>query len=124
MSIIMMKQKFLEKLLATEREKRNADYPLFSDFIKDWLKIKRQTVKESTFKSYENLLSRNILPRFGHYHVNEITRKDVQDFLFELTDEGKNRTAQKLKLLLSAIFDVICEDYGLKTPMAKIVLSH
>ena len=123
-SFDIMKQKFLEKLLATEREKRNADYPLFSDFIEDWLKIKKQTVKESTFKSYENLLSRNILPRFGHYHVNEITRKDIQDFLFELTDESKNRTAQKLKLLLSAIFDVICEDYGLKTPMAKIVLSH
>ena len=123
-SFDIMKQKFLEKLLATEREKRNADYPLFADFIKDWLKIKKQTVKESTYKSYENLLSRNILPRFGHCHVNEITRKDIQDFLFELTDEGKNRTAQKLKLLLSAIFDVICEDYGLKTPMAKIVLSH
>ncbi len=70
------------------------------------------------------MLSRNILPRFGAYHVNEITRKDIQDFLFELTDEGKNRTAQKLKLLLSAIFDVIVEDYGIKTPMAKIVLSH
>lgn len=64
------------------------------------------------------------MPKFGHYHVNEITRKDIQDFLFELTDEGKNRTAQKLKLLLSAIFDVIAEDYGIKTPMAKIVLSH
>ena len=59
---------------------------------------------------------------------NEVTqiilKKEIQDFLFELTDDGKNRTAQKLKLLLSAIFDVIVEDYGIKTPMAKIVLSH
>lgn len=102
-SFDMMKRKFLDKLLAAEKEKRNADFPLFANFIEDWLKIKKQTVKESTYKSYENLLSRNILPRFGHYHVNEITRKDIQDFLFELTDEGKNRTAQKLKLLLSAI---------------------
>ncbi|MGN1051821.1 MAG: tyrosine-type recombinase/integrase [Candidatus Scatosoma sp.] len=92
--------------------------------INDWLKIKKQTVKESTYKSYENLLSRNVLPRFGRYHVNEITRKEIQEFLFELTDVGKNRTAQKIKLLLSAIFDVICEDYGIKSPMAKIVLSH
>lgn len=57
------------------------------------------------------MLTKNILPKFGHYHVNELTRKDIQDFLFELTDDGKNRTAQKLKLLLSAIFDVIVEDY-------------
>ncbi len=64
------------------------------------------------------------MPKFGHYHVNEITRKDIQDFLFELTDNGKNRTAQKLKLLLSEIFDVIVEDYNIKTPMSKIALSH
>lgn len=123
-SFDIMRQKFLDKLLATEKAKQNAGYPLFADFINDWLKVKKQTVKETTYKSYVNLLSRNILPKFGHYHVNEITRKDIQDFLFELTDDGKNRTAQKLKLLLSAIFDVIVEDYGIKTPMAKIVLSH
>lgn len=119
-----MRQKFLDKLLASEYAQQNAGYPLFSDFINDWLKVKKQTVKESTYKSYVKLLSRNILPKFGHYHVNEITRKDIQDFLFELKDNGKNRTAQKLKLLLSAIFDVIVEDYGIKTPIAKIVLSH
>lgn len=123
-SFDIMKQKFLDKLLATQKAKQNAGYPIFADFVADWLKVKKQTVKESTYKSYVNLLSYNILPKFGHYHVNEITRKDIQDFLFELTDNGKNRTAQKLKLLLSAIFDVIVEDYGIKTPMTKIVLSH
>lgn len=123
-SFDIMKPKFLDKLLATQKAKQNAGYPLFADFISDWLKVKKQTVKETTYKSYVNLLTRNILPKFCHFHVNEITKKDIQDFLFELTDEGKNRTAQKLKLLLSAIFDVIAEDYGIKTPMAKIVLSH
>ena len=123
-SFDIMKQKFLDKLLATQKAKQNAGYPILADFVADWLKVKKQTVKESTYKSYVNLLSYNILPKFGHYHVNEITRKDIQDFLFELTDNGKNRTAQKLKLLLSAIFDVIVEDYGIKTPMTKIVLSH
>ena len=34
------------------------------------------------------------------------------------------RTAHKIKLILSAVFDVAHEDYGLKTPMTKIVLSH
>lgn len=123
-SFDIMRQKFLDKLLAAERAKQTAGYPLLNDFISDWLKVKKQTVKETTYKSYVNLLTHNILPKFGHYHVNEITRKDIQDFLFELTDDGKNRTAQKLKLLLSAIFDVIVEDYGIKTPMSKIVLSH
>ena len=70
------------------------------------------------------LISLYLLPRFGGLHVNEIARKDVQDFLFSLTDEGKNRTAQKLKVLMTAIFDVICEDCGLRSPMSKIVLPH
>ena len=32
-----MRQKFLDKLLAVERAKQNAGYPLLSDFINDWL---------------------------------------------------------------------------------------
>lgn len=119
-----MKRKFLEKLLAAERQKSNEGFPLFKDFIIDWLKIKKQTVKETTYSSYSHLITYNLLPRYGERYVNEITRKDIQDILFELTDAGKNRTAAKIKQLLSAIFDVICEDYGIKTPMAKIVLNH
>ncbi len=119
-----MKRKFIDKLCEVEREKRNHDYPLFSEFIAEWLKIKKQTVKESTYKSYCNILNAHILPRLGNYNLNEITRKDIQDFLFEISDQGKMRTAHKIKLILSAVFDVAHEDYGLKTPMTKIVLSH
>ena len=119
-----MKHKFLQKLAEREKALQNAGYPLFRDCIQDWLNVKKQTVKASTYKSYENLISLYLLPRFGGLHVNEIARKDVQNFLFSLTDEGKNRTAQKLKVLMTAIFDVICEDSGLRSPMSKIVLAH
>lgn len=119
-----MKRKFLDKLAECERALQTAGYPLFKDCVADWLKIKKQTVKLSTYDSYYNLISLYILPRFGEMHVNEITRKDVQDFLFELTDQGKNRTAQKLKVLMTAMFDVICEDCNMRSPMMKIVLAH
>ncbi len=123
-SFELMKQKFLLRLLEEEKKKRNASFPLFGDFVNDWLKIKKQTVKESTYKSYCNLLSCTVLPKFSDVHINEITRKDIQDFLFELTDQGKKRTAQKLKMILGAIFDVAAEDYNIKSPMIKIVLAH
>lgn len=119
-----MKRKFLNKLAECERALQTAGYPLFKDCVADWLKIKKQTVKLSTYNSYYNLISLYILPRFGEMHVNEITRKDVQNFLFELTDQGKNRTAQKLKVLMTAMFDVICEDCNIRSPMTKIVLAH
>ena len=119
-----MKRKFLDKFAEVERERLNHNYPLFKDFVAEWLKIKRRTVKETTYKSYCNLINYHVVPRFGKYHVNEITRKEIQEFLFELTDEGKMRTAQKIKVLMTAMFDVICDDYDIKSPMRKIVLSH
>ena len=119
-----MKRKFLDKFAEVERERLNHQYPVFKDFIDEWLKIKRRTVKESTYKSYYEIIYTHVVPRFGKLHVNEITRKVVQEFLFNLTDQGKMRTAQKLKVLMTAMFEVICDDYDIKSPMRKIVLSH
>ena len=50
-----MKRKFLDKFAEVERERLNHNYPLFKDFVAEWLKIKRRTVKESTYNSYSNL---------------------------------------------------------------------
>ncbi len=120
----LMKQKFLNKLLAVEKSRRNAQYPLFSTFTEDWLNVKMQTVKQSTYESYVQLVKTHLLPQFGNYHINEITRKDIQDFLFALINDGRNRTAQKLYTMLKAIFGIACEDYGIKSPMAKVTLPH
>lgn len=120
----IMKQKFLNKLLAAEKDKRNASFPLFSEFTEDWLNVKKQTVKQSTYDSYVLLVNAHLLPQFGHFHINEITRKDIQDFLFMLVNDGRNRTAQKLYTMLKAIFSVACEDFGIKSPMAKVTLPH
>lgn len=120
----IMKQKFLNKLLAAEKDKRNASFPLFSEFTEDWLNVKKQTVKQSTYDSYVLLVNAHLLPQFGCFHVNEITRKDIQDFLFMLVNDGRNRTAQKLYTMLKAIFAVACEDFGIKSPMAKVTLPH
>lgn len=120
----LMKQKFLDKLLAVEKGKRNAQYPLFRNFVEDWLGVKMQTVKQSTYESYVLLVNAHLISQFGNYHVNEITRKDIQDFLFSLVNDGRNRTAQKLCTMLKAIFGVACEDFGIKSPMAKVTLPH
>ena len=49
----------------------------------------------------------------------------MQDFVFELTDAGKNRTAHKTVQLMTAMFNVAMEDYpNLRSPMTKIVLTH
>jgi integrase len=119
----VMKQKFIAKLRQAIEEKKNIKYPRFDDFVAEWLRIKKQTVKASTYRCYVLISNAHLIPNFGKMRINEITRKAVQNYLFELVDAGKNRTAHKLKQLLSNMFIMIGDDYDLKNPVNKVVLS-
>ena len=55
----------------------------------------------------------NLKSVFGKYGIGEITRQMIQDYLFSIIDRGRHRTAEKLKLLLSCIFNLADEDYGI-----------
>ena len=123
--LMTAKNRFLKKLAETDKKILLKNYPLFKDYAAGWLKEKERTVKESTYKGYEQLVRVNLLPAFGEMTLKEITRKEVQELLFSYADQGKNRTAQKLKVMLTAMFDVIVDDYpALTNPMRKIVLNH
>ena len=124
-TILLVKEKFIERLKKIERERSLNEFPKFGEFLTDWLAVKKRTLKESTYKSYVGICEYNLMSRFGALPLNEVTRKMVQDFIFELTDAGKNRTAHKVVQLLTAIFNVAIEDYpNLRSPMTKIVLTH
>lgn len=119
----VMKSTLIEKIRQAEKVKESEKYPKLAEFVEDWLKLKKQTVKESTYESYHDVLNKHILPSFGHLRLNEINRKNIQDFLFDLVDAGKNRTAQKIKQIFSNMFQLIEEDYNLKNPVKKVVLA-
>lgn len=122
-SFDVMKKKFLDSLLEQTKHKPSKT-PYMKDFVQQWLAEKKPTIKESTYKSYEDLVQLDILPNFGEQHIDRITRKEIQEHLFELVEQGKNRTAQKVKQLLGAIFSLAVEDYEFKNPMTKIKLPH
>ena len=121
-----MKRKFIQKLLdyRTDRNGNKRLIPKFDDYLDEWLKIKKNTVKESTYKGYVSLLDVNVRERFGEKKIDEITRKDMQEYLLELHNSGKERTALKTKQLLSSIFDVIAEDFEIKSPISRVELPH
>lgn len=96
--------------------------PIFSDFAVSYLRLKEKTTKPSTFKEYKRLFEHDIIPEFGGRRVSDFDRTLLQDFLFEYVDEGKNRTAEKLRVLLKNCFDLIEADYKIESPMKKIVL--
>ena len=90
-----------------------------AEYLNEWLEIKRKTCKESTCKEYERLSSTNLLPVFGERPIADITRQELQGYLFRFIDEGKHRTAEKLYQSLCCIFDLACEDLHILSPMKK-----
>ncbi len=119
-----MKQKFIEKMIVAEKNKEQANYPTFGQFAVEWLAAKQRTIKPSTYQGYAQQINKNLIPQFGKTPLNLLARKEIQEYLFSFSDQGKNRTAQKLKILLTSMFDVIAEDYPkLVNPMRKIVLN-
>lgn len=95
---------------------------LFGDYGREWLKIKEQTTKPSTFKEYERSFRVDLEPMFGSKPLAEITRNDLQNYLFGIVGENKHRKAEKLALMLHCIFDMAAEDYNIPSPMKKVVL--
>ena len=122
----VMKKKFMDRLSGnSESQKRRTAHTVkFEEFAEEWLAVKKQTTKPSTFKEYERMYNASLKPVFGEYRLSDITRAMIQDFLFGYVKEGKNRTAEKLKLQLNCIFDVAAEDFELPSPMKKVVLPH
>lgn len=135
-----MKRKFIAKLAELEekgvlpvtlRQQPEPPQPevkgstaLFDNYVDQWLEIKKKTTKPSTYKEYERMCRFNLLGEFGGKKISEMTRPVIQSYLFSIVDEGKNRTAGKLMQILSCILDLACEDFGITSPMKKIVLPY
>ena len=118
-----LKAKFLNAVEKAIPHKKSVT-PLLKDYIKEWVAIKKTTVKESTMAGYMDIINKHILPVFGDKHLDEITRADVQNYLSDLVNKGKFRTAEKLKIQLKAILDVAVADYNFKSPMAMVELPN
>ena len=95
---------------------------LFGDYGREWLKVKEQTTKPSTFKEYERSFRVDLEPTFGNKPLADITRNNLQTYLFGIVGENKHRKAEKLALMLNCIFDMAAEDYDIPSPMKKVVL--
>ena len=126
-----MRRRFMDRLSACytlpaaleepAKEERTAKTVLFADYAREWLKIKEQTTKPSTFKEYERSFRVDLEPVFGGKPLADITRNDLQNYLFGIVGENKHRKAEKLALMLNCIFDMAAEDFS-SPPMKKVVL--
>lgn len=131
-----MRRRFMERLSAyyksmpaaqekTEQAPANDSkkLPYFCDYAEEWLKIKEQTTKPSTFKEYKRTFTADLAPAIGKKRLDEITRNFLQEYLLAVFKQTP-RKAQKLQLMLNCIFDMACEDFGINSPMKRVVLPY
>ena len=62
---------------------------LYKDWIYTWLLEKKNYIKESTYANYSNNIFNHIIPKLGNYYLNELNHKIIQDFLLELSKNGR-----------------------------------
>ncbi|UVV61641.1 hypothetical protein NXY01_14455 [Bacteroides fragilis] len=59
-----------------------------NDVYNEWLPVKRRQVKGSTLSCYQLIYLNILAPRFGNTDVENMGKKVVTAFLYELLDSG------------------------------------
>lgn len=68
-----------------------------SDYLRNWLELRKPRLAPTTFYSYADLLDRYLIPAFGNKELDEITPFDVELFLSGILAAGKSpQTAKRV----------------------------
>lgn len=62
---------------------------LYKDWIWEWLSIKKDYIKESTYANYSNIITNHIVPELGNYLLNKLNNKIIQNFLLDKSKNGR-----------------------------------
>lgn len=93
-----VKEKLNYARLNTEKQKDKTKLAVLCD---NWLTLKEQYIKESSFVKYKSILKRHIKPYFNEIPVNKIDEHTIEAFAKNLTVKGYS--AQTVKITLSVL---------------------
>ena len=109
--------------------KGNAQEPTFKEYADAWISTTAPaSCKESTVKSYEELLKLHVLPAFGNLKLKDINRGKIKEFFAAKTLEGYARSSViHMKALISNILNNALDNeiiatnasLGIKVPHTK-----
>ncbi len=54
---------------------------LYKEFLYFWLEMRKVFIKESTYANYRNLIQSQIIPSIGDYHIDELNKSILQNFI-------------------------------------------
>ncbi|EOS53212.1 hypothetical protein C809_00157 [Lachnospiraceae bacterium MD335] len=94
-------------ILYAQPAKDNSEDFLFENIALSWLGSIRPKIKKSTLVKYTNSLNSYIIPSFGNYPIQDISRTDVESFCSELLVSGGKKGNGLAPKTVSDIFSVI-----------------
>lgn len=62
---------------------------LYKELVDDWLKYKKNYIKESTYATYLNIVYNHLIPDLGNINLKDITHNMLQDYILTKLKTGK-----------------------------------
>lgn len=97
------------------------------ELIEEWqTSVKRQRLKATSYDRLECTITNQVLPHMSYLQITQITTRDVQLFINELTDKGYSYSTIKkaYNVVNSALRFAANRDYIRKNPCIDIVLPE
>jgi integrase len=100
--------------------------PTVADAAEEWLRHGEceRGIKASTLSEYRNVVDAHIVPRFGDWPVEAVTRRDVEAWQAELLTSGRisRRTVNKILTMTHGVFERARRVWDLPSnPVADVV---
>lgn len=77
----------------------------YAEVVERWMKQKAPDLKPSTLNDYQSAIDRYLLPRFGHYRIDQISPALLEDFTSDLRQTGlKGKTIVEILRVLNQHF--------------------
>lgn len=117
----------LKKLQKIDRHDSEAHVPTFQTFSNIWFDEMSIQWRESYRKTVDKLMTLRLLPHFGEYQLNQITKSQLLNFRAELKrtlkkngDELAPSYVNRHMKILRSILSEASERYGFSTPYKGI----
>lgn len=93
----------------------------YSELLDLWIAEKKTEVTNSTYSNYMYTIKNRIIPRLGDMEIENITRKDIQNYIYSLSETLKKNTILNVTKVLHQAFLFALENGYLKdTPYKRI----
>lgn len=84
--------------------------------LREWLERRSKTLKKSTLRGYREIIEQQLIPNLGHYHLKELRRKHVRDWVSSLEASNK-RIANLISPLRAALQEAVQDDLLDRNPL-------